>query len=657
MISLPNLEPAFVDHYHTGHQHMQQGNIQGAIKSWNQVLVLRPDHVDALENRSIARRLIGDLRGALEDVNEVIALDPFRSLPYWIRGEIYGFQGQFEQAIADFEYLLTLQSSKIPRERIITSLEHWRRMQALQPASHKPVVVEPLSPKPAQTKPIVTEPNTADPNTADPNMAEAVSLESTLPKPTSFELVSSPPSSPMSTEIVSTYQPEQQITYAPQLKSDFLAKSDPQIKVIEFSTTGNRKNRNAPQQAESHAYDDEIIDVPYRILSPLDFVYKARELVSGGNYRAALQELTTAIEMDPTLIDAYVERGSTYVALGATVQAQLDLDRALTLNPHDPGALVNRANVELLNGAAANAIPLLQKVFESAPQYAPLHATYGSFCEAEGNYAVAFAAYDCALRLDPNSASAFFNRGRMYMKYQMARQALADFSRTLELQPNHARSYFSIGGIYAVRGDYEIAQYYYQQAAQLGYEAAQLALRKLQQAEPVQHQPTPIDQWQSDSLDLLAQALIDIATFAYNHSGPCQWQETVRKKALLGLSTKSTIETIRRWQVELQTVNEIDQYGINRTMQAAVLILHQSPEVAIRVLPISSHSYALSIWAHRSIPGMRNTVFTSGLKDYLTVVWSELPGILMELLRTHALELRGAQLYYTGKPIHHLSNS
>lgn len=49
---------------------------------------------------------------------------------------------------------------------------------------------------------------------------------------------------------------------------------------------------------------------PYRILSPLDFVYKARQLVSGGNYRAALQELTTAIEMDPTLIDAYVERGA-----------------------------------------------------------------------------------------------------------------------------------------------------------------------------------------------------------------------------------------------------------------------------------------------------------------------------------------------------------
>ena len=88
-----------------------------------------------------------------------------------------------------------------------------------------------------------------------------------------------------------------------------------------------------------------------------------------------------------------------------------------------------------------------------------------------------------------------------------ARQALADFSRTLELQPNHARSYFSIGGIYAVRGDYEIAQYYYQQAAQLGYEAAQLALHKLQQAGPIQHQPTPVDQWQSDSLDLLGQAL------------------------------------------------------------------------------------------------------------------------------------------------------
>ena len=101
---------------------------------------------------------------ARSNVNEVIALDPFRSLPYWIRGEIYGFQGQFEYAIADFEILLTLQYSKIPRERIITSLEHWRRMQALQPASHKPVVAESLSPKPALTKPIVTEPNTAERN-------------------------------------------------------------------------------------------------------------------------------------------------------------------------------------------------------------------------------------------------------------------------------------------------------------------------------------------------------------------------------------------------------------------------------------------------------------------------------------------------------------
>ena len=53
-----------------------------------------------------------------------------------------------------------------------------------------------------------------------------------------------------------------------------------------------------------------------------------------GRLDEAVARYTRAINLDPTLAQAYSNRGSTYLNLGEPEKAIADLDEALTLNPN-----------------------------------------------------------------------------------------------------------------------------------------------------------------------------------------------------------------------------------------------------------------------------------------------------------------------------------
>ena len=52
-----------------------------------------------------------------------------------------------------------------------------------------------------------------------------------------------------------------------------------------------------------------------------------------GNYERAIQDFTTAIEMDGDFAEAYYDRGFSYYEVGLNEEAIADLTRAIELNP------------------------------------------------------------------------------------------------------------------------------------------------------------------------------------------------------------------------------------------------------------------------------------------------------------------------------------
>lgn len=82
---------------------VNQNDLRGAIANWNQALNLGyPYRRILLFNRGNTRGMLGDYRGALADLNEVIRIEPSPER-YLTRSLVYYYLGNRNSAIADLQ--------------------------------------------------------------------------------------------------------------------------------------------------------------------------------------------------------------------------------------------------------------------------------------------------------------------------------------------------------------------------------------------------------------------------------------------------------------------------------------------------------------------------------------------------------------------------
>ncbi|MEA5532191.1 tetratricopeptide repeat protein, partial [Dolichospermum sp. UHCC 0684] len=58
------------------------GDVKGAVEDYNQALRLNPNQGEAYYNRGLARKILGDLEGAIEDYNQALRLNPNQGEAY-----------------------------------------------------------------------------------------------------------------------------------------------------------------------------------------------------------------------------------------------------------------------------------------------------------------------------------------------------------------------------------------------------------------------------------------------------------------------------------------------------------------------------------------------------------------------------------------------
>jgi len=88
------------------------GSWEQALSAAERAVQARPDDLDALVQRGRVRRQLGDMPGALSDLNHVIALNPTMATAYLARGILrYDGQGDSTGALEDFNRALELDGS------------------------------------------------------------------------------------------------------------------------------------------------------------------------------------------------------------------------------------------------------------------------------------------------------------------------------------------------------------------------------------------------------------------------------------------------------------------------------------------------------------------------------------------------------------------
>src|SRR5438876_2564649 len=97
----------------SGNQKMRDGDLDGAIADFNQVIEIDkifPENVQSASylNRGLAFQKKGDLDAALADFNRAIKLQPNNLYAYQDRGGLYEKRKEIEEALADYSKAIKL---------------------------------------------------------------------------------------------------------------------------------------------------------------------------------------------------------------------------------------------------------------------------------------------------------------------------------------------------------------------------------------------------------------------------------------------------------------------------------------------------------------------------------------------------------------------
>jgi len=174
-------------------------------------------------------------------------------------------------------------------------------------------------------------------------------------------------------------------------------------------------------------------------------------------------------------------RGIAYWKLKRYVQALVDLNESIALNPNDPAAFYNRGEIHRARGDNERAIVDYSKAIAMKSFSNPYNGR-GNAYRNLGHYANAINDYNAALRLSPNVAVIYANRGDTYVLMKQYDKAIADYDTAIKRDSNLTRAYFGRGEAYLGKGDAKRAAVEFRQVLMREPED-QKALAMLGQAE------------------------------------------------------------------------------------------------------------------------------------------------------------------------------
>jgi tetratricopeptide (TPR) repeat protein len=177
--------------------------------------------------------------------------------------------------------------------------------------------------------------------------------------------------------------------------------------------------------------------------------------VASGNYQAAIAQYNLILAMNPTDVQALMERGITY--------ARLD-DHERAIEDYTAAAYGERSNALIYynRGISYDALGLTDLALADYDhsirhdnQYAYTWNNRGYVYASLGDWAQAINDYTQAIALDPTYATAYNNRAIAYVQIGQLDKAQADYEKALELDPIYQDANYNYGILMYKQGDYQ----------------------------------------------------------------------------------------------------------------------------------------------------------------------------------------------------------
>jgi tetratricopeptide (TPR) repeat protein len=188
---------------------------------------------------------------------------------------------------------------------------------------------------------------------------------------------------------------------------------------------------------------------------------------SQGNFSAAIEDFTHAINLNSQLAEAYYRRGNAYFNQNESSLALQDYVRAVRLVPGDRLNNIIQSKIHRINGDYDRAFSEAEIGVKHNPDYCDAYFVRGNARKHRGDPDGAINDYSEAIRLNPYEADYYYNRGRVRQSQSDIEGAIADYNEAIRLNPEDAVPYIARGIVRRANGDSKGAIADYETALQL----------------------------------------------------------------------------------------------------------------------------------------------------------------------------------------------
>lgn len=222
---------------------------------------------------------------------------------------------------------------------------------------------------------------------------------------------------------------------------------------------------------------------------------------ASGNLRAAVNDYTVALNLNPDYALGYLNRGVALHESGQLIEALKDYDRSLALDSINPTSWYNRGVVhnKLLNYSTALAdlnraisldttfaaaysdrgnarlhlgetVPALHDYARAIQLNPLLKAPYFNRARVKqqaGDQTGALLDYNMVLKRDPMDRAALLNRGTVFLGLAKFSEAIKDYALLARLEPNLSGSWYNLANAYYQAADFEAAVANFNKALEL----------------------------------------------------------------------------------------------------------------------------------------------------------------------------------------------
>jgi tetratricopeptide (TPR) repeat protein len=381
-------------------QHHQAGRLKEAEDRYRQVLVVDPDHADALHLLGVATHQIGRHDDAVSLIRQAINISPETTSYFSNLAVVFKEQGRLEEAIACMRRVIERKPQGSDGYKSLANLFKERGCLDEAIACLRKIVA-------------------LDPNLPDGHndLGRALRTQGQL------------------AEAIASYRAA--IKLAPNL-------------------AGVHNNLGAALQ-ELGQLEEAVASYRRALELKPDFPEAHNNLAILFRHQGRLDEVIACFQavvvLTPYSSSAHENLGSAFKEGGRLDEAIICYRKAIEIKPEDPKSHNNFGVALLEQGRSDEAIFALRRAMELKPDYQEAHNNLGNALMDQERLNEAVAHYGIAIELKPNHPAAHMNLGNALRTRGVLDEAIACYRKANELQPDHPLTRLNLAMAMLAQGD------------------------------------------------------------------------------------------------------------------------------------------------------------------------------------------------------------